>query len=146
MIQPIDLSLAHFNVERSAQMSKDALAVAQQTGQGKEVVEESVRRTQMVQAGIAAAEPRKVKRRNEDEERERRREKKDQFFSERDSSDENTEPANTEIEEIKVKKSAEKFRALRLNRRGEVFFWPYQAAVWVTSRSATPSRCICGKN
>ena len=74
MVQPISLLMAHFNVEHSAQMSKDAIAAAQQTGQGREVVQESVRRTQMVQAGMAAAEVRKVRRKDEDEERERRRE------------------------------------------------------------------------
>ncbi len=74
MVQPISLLMAHFNVEHSAQMSKDAIAAAQQTGQGREVVQESVRRTQRVQAGMAAAEVRKVQRRDEDEERERRRE------------------------------------------------------------------------
>lgn len=74
MVQPISLLMAHFNVEHSARMSKDALAAAQQTAQGREVVQESVRRTQMVQAGMAAAEVQKVRRRDEDEERERRRE------------------------------------------------------------------------
>ena len=108
MIQPIDLLLAHFNVERTAQISKEAFAAAQQTGQGKEVVEESVRRTQMVQAGIAAAEPRKVKRRGEEEERERRREKQDQSFSARSgASQEGAE--QEEIEEIKVVKRPKKF-------------------------------------
>ena len=110
MIQPVDLPLAHFNVERTAQISKDALAAAQQTGQGKEVVEDSVRRTQMVQAGIAAAEPRKVKRREEEEERERRRERQGKSFSGRsDSSEENLEPAEEEIEEIKVTKAPKSF-------------------------------------
>ena len=107
MIQPIDLSLAHFNVERSAQMSKDALAAAQQTGQGKEVAQESVRRTQMVQAGMAAAEPRKVKRKDEEEERERRREGQNQSFSGGGSFKENADPE--ENEEIKVKQAAKSF-------------------------------------
>jgi hypothetical protein len=74
MIQPVNLQLAHFNVEHSAQISKDALAAAQQTGQGQEVVQESVKRAQVVQAGAAAAEPQKVKRREEEDQRERRRE------------------------------------------------------------------------
>lgn len=86
MVQPISLLMAHFNVEHSAQMSRDALAAAQQTGQGQEVVQESVRRTQRVQAGMAAAEVRKVQRRDEDEEREHRREQgreesKDSFLA-----------------------------------------------------------------
>ena len=107
MIQPVDLPLAHFNVERTAQITKDAIAAAQQTGQGKEVVEESVRRTQMVQAGIAVAEPRKVKRRNDEEERERRRDRQGQSFS--GSSEENAEPEEAETEEIKVTKAPKNF-------------------------------------
>ena len=46
MVQPISLLMAHFNVEHSAQISRDAIAAAQQTAQGQEVVQESVRRTQ----------------------------------------------------------------------------------------------------
>ncbi|MDR1979941.1 MAG: hypothetical protein LBQ42_14515, partial [Synergistaceae bacterium] len=80
MLQPVNLQLAHFNIEHSAQISKDAIAAAQQTGQGQEVAQESVKRTQMVQAGIAAAEPQKVKRK-EEEERERRREEQRRSFS-----------------------------------------------------------------
>ena len=57
MVQPISLLMAQFNVEHSAQISKDAIAAAQQTGQGQEVVQESVKRTQMVQAGLAAGRP-----------------------------------------------------------------------------------------
>ena len=111
MIQPVDLPLAHFNVERTAQISKDALAAVQQTGQGKEVVEDSVRRTQMVQAGIAAAEPKKVKRREEEDERERRRERQGSKSSSgrSDSSEENDEPAEAQIEEIKVTKAPKSF-------------------------------------
>ncbi|MCL2009080.1 MAG: hypothetical protein FWG71_00860 [Synergistaceae bacterium] len=115
MIQPVDLQLAHFNVERSAQLSRDAIAAALQTGEGKEIVKESVRRTQTVQAGLAAAEPRKVKRREEEEERERRREGQGQgqkkSFSQSDPSEENekyAEPANAELE-IKVKSAPKKF-------------------------------------
>lgn len=77
MVQPISLLMAHFNVEHSAQMSRDALAAAQQTAQGQQVAQESVRRTQRVQAGMAAAEVRKVQRRSEDEEREHRRQDED---------------------------------------------------------------------
>ena len=110
MIQPIDLQLAHFNVERTAQISKDAIAVAQQTGQGKEVVEESVRRAQMVEAGLAAAESQKVKRREEEEERERRRKRQEQSFSGRsDSYGESDEPEEAEIGEFKVEKTPKNF-------------------------------------
>ena len=75
MVQPISLLMAHFNVEHSAQMSRDAIAAAQQTAQGQEVVQESVRRTQRVQASLAAAEVRKVRRRDEDEDGGRRRDR-----------------------------------------------------------------------
>ena len=110
MVQPIDLSLAHFNVERAAQMSKDALAAAQQTGQGKEIVEESVKRAQIVQAGIAVAETKKVKRKEEEEERERRRERQGQSFSgQSDTYEENAEPDPAEIEETQASKRPKSF-------------------------------------
>ena len=75
MVQPISLLMAHFNVEHSAQISRDAIAAAQQTAQGQEVVQESVRRTQRVQASLAAAEVRKVRRRDEDGDGGRRRDR-----------------------------------------------------------------------
>jgi hypothetical protein len=80
MLQPVNLQLAHFNIEHSAQISRDAIAAAQQTGQGREVAQESVRRTQIVQASLAAAEAQKVTR-TEDGGRERRREEERRFFS-----------------------------------------------------------------
>jgi hypothetical protein len=91
MLQPVNLQLAHFNVEHSAQISKDALAAAQQTGQGQEIVQENVKRAQSVQASLAAAEPRKVKRREEDE-RERRREERKRAFSGRSEDEGKSEP------------------------------------------------------
>ena len=110
MLQPVNLLMAHFNVEHSAQISKDAIAAAQQTGQGKEVVEESVKRTQIVQAGLAAAEPRKVKRREEEEEREHRRDRQEQSFSDQaDFAGENAEPKQAETKEITVKKTPKSF-------------------------------------
>ncbi|MDR2179424.1 MAG: hypothetical protein LBP21_03865 [Synergistaceae bacterium] len=75
MLQPVNLQLAHFNIEHSAQISKDAIAAAQQTAQGQETVQESVRRTQRVEAGMAAAEAQKVKRKEEDQKERRQREK-----------------------------------------------------------------------
>ena len=50
MVQPISLLMSQFNVENSAQLTRSALAAAQETGQGQEVVRDSLRRTQMVQA------------------------------------------------------------------------------------------------
>ena len=108
MLQPVNLQLAHFNVEHTAQISKDAIAAAQQTLQGKEVAQESVKRAQIVEAGIAIAEAKKVKRKEEDEERERRRERQSQSFSGRSSSEE-AEPAEAEIEETEVKKAPKSF-------------------------------------
>jgi len=103
MLQPVNLQLAHFNIEHSAQISRDAIAAAQQTGQGQEVVKESVKRTQMVQANIAATEPRKVERR-EEEERERRREEQQQSFSSRSDSYEETQTELDAEPEVKPEK------------------------------------------
>jgi hypothetical protein len=89
MLQPVNLQLAHFNIEHSAQISRDAIAAAQQTGQGREVVQESVRRTQMVQTSLAAAEAQKVKRKEEDE-RDRREERQKEERKERRSFSEGT--------------------------------------------------------
>ena len=75
MVQPISLLMAHFNVEHSAQISRDVIVAAQQTAQGQEVVQESVRRTQRVQASLAAAEVRKVRRRDKDEDGGHRRDR-----------------------------------------------------------------------
>lgn len=81
MLQPVNLQLAHFNVEHSAQISKDAIAAAQQTAQGQEVVQESVQRAQKVEANLAAAEAQKIKRRGEDEQERRREEQRRSFTS-----------------------------------------------------------------
>ncbi|MDR3230188.1 MAG: hypothetical protein LBT65_02005 [Synergistaceae bacterium] len=97
MLQPVNLQLAHFNLEHSAQISKDAIAAAQQTAQGQEVVQESVKRTQMVQAGLAAAEAQKVKRREEEDEQERRRGEQRQSFS--DSHRSSREAGTRDMEE-----------------------------------------------
>ena len=103
MVQPISLLMAHFNVEHSAQMSRDALAAAQQTAEGQQVVQESVRRTQRVQAGMAAAEVRKVQRRNEDEEREHQRQRQDEG---RDSFSSLASPEPEEEDKVRESKGA----------------------------------------
>lgn len=108
MVQPISLLMAHFNVEHSAQMSRDALAAAQQTAQGQQVAQESVRRTQRVQAGMAAAEVRKVQRRSEDEEREHRRQHQDEdrdSFSSAASSEQGEEDKGRGSKEAAPQKS-----------------------------------------
>ena len=108
MVQPISLLMAHFNVEHSAQMSRDALAAAQQTAEGQQVVQESVRRTQRVQAGMAAAEVRKVQRRSEDEEREHQRQRQDEnrdSFSSVASTEPEEEDRGRESKEAAPQKS-----------------------------------------
>ncbi|MDR1376795.1 MAG: hypothetical protein LBJ22_04730 [Synergistaceae bacterium] len=80
MLEPVNLQLAHFNIEHSAQISKESIAAAQQTAQGQEVVQESVKRVQMVQANLAAEKTQKVKRKEEDE-RERRKDGRRQSFA-----------------------------------------------------------------
>jgi hypothetical protein len=107
MLQPVNLQLAHFNVEHSAQISRDAIAAAQQTAQGQEVVQESVKRVQMVQAGLAAAEAQKVKRR-EDDEQERRREERKQSFSARANSVDSVGEEESEPDSREKSKSAKK--------------------------------------
>ncbi|MDR1741429.1 MAG: hypothetical protein LBR38_06235 [Synergistaceae bacterium] len=69
MLQPVNLQLSHLSVEHTAQTSRDALAAAQQTGQGQTIAEESIRRAQRVEAGLAAAAANKIKRREEGEEK-----------------------------------------------------------------------------
>ena len=103
MLQPVNLQLAHFNVEHSAQLSRDAIAAAQQTGQGQEVVQESVKRAQVVQAGLASAETGKVKRKEENE-RERRREKRQRSLAGQPDSLEEA----SELEAIPPRESASK--------------------------------------
>ena len=73
MVQPISLLMSHFNVENTARLTPAALAASQDTVQGQELVQDSIRITQTVQANEAAAEAQKVHRRTEDEEREDRR-------------------------------------------------------------------------
>ena len=82
-MQPINLLMSHFNVENTARITPAALAAAQDTVQGQELVQDSIRVTQTVQASTAAAEAQRVHRRTEDEEREdRRRNAQDSFESE----------------------------------------------------------------
>ncbi|GHS89225.1 hypothetical protein AGMMS49957_12080 [Synergistales bacterium] len=91
MLQPVNLQLAHFNVEHSAQISKDAMAAAQQTGQTQETVKENVMRAQRVEASIAAAEAQKIKSKEEDE---KRRGNQRQASSGRDENEDSAEADN----------------------------------------------------
>ena len=86
MLQPVNLQLAHYNVEHTAQISKGAIAAAQQTGQSQEITQESVRRAQVVQNTEASEELQKIKRRSEDE-RGRRQEQQQAFSDILDTSD-----------------------------------------------------------
>ena len=79
-MQPINLLMSHFNVQNTANLTPSALAAAQDTAQGQEIVRDSLQRVQTVQANEAAAEVQKVHRRSEDEEREgRRRDAQDSY-------------------------------------------------------------------
>lgn len=79
-MQPINLLMSHFNVQNTANLAPNALAAAQETAQGQEIVRDSLQRVQTVQANEAAAEVQRVHRRSEDEEREgRRRDAQDSY-------------------------------------------------------------------
>ena len=92
-MQPINLLMSHFNVENNIHMTPNALAVAQDTVQGQEMVRDSIRITQTVQANEAAAETQKVHRRTEDEEREdRRRDARDTYSNSRGEGGEEEAP------------------------------------------------------
>ncbi|MBQ9566341.1 MAG: hypothetical protein IJU98_12220 [Synergistaceae bacterium] len=93
-MQPISLLMSHFNVENNIHMTPNALAAAQDTAQGQEIVRDSIRITQTVQANEAAAEAQRVHRRNEDEEREDHRRDAQDTYS--DSQNEEGEEARNE--------------------------------------------------
>ena len=79
-MQPISLLMSHFNVQNTTSLAPNALAAAQETAQGQEIVRDSLQRVQTVQANEAAAEVQRVHRRSEDEEREgRRRDAQDSY-------------------------------------------------------------------
>jgi hypothetical protein len=109
MLQPVNLQLAHFNIEHSAQISKDAIAAAQQTAQGQEVVQESVKRTQMVQASIAAAESQKVKRKTEDQREHRREERQRSFSGRSDTEDPKLEMQTAQSVQVEKRDSPKSF-------------------------------------
>lgn len=96
MVQPISLLMSHFNVENNIHMTPNALAAAQDTAQGQEIVRDSIRITQTVQANEAAAETQKVHRRSEEEEREDRRRGARDTYSGSGSQDGNGEGAPEE--------------------------------------------------
>ncbi len=85
-MEPISLLMSHFNVENNTQITPHALAAAQDTVQGQELVKDSIRITQTVQANEAAAEAQNVHRKTQEEEREGRRQNSRDAF-ERSSQD-----------------------------------------------------------
>ncbi|MCR4817633.1 MAG: hypothetical protein K5841_01600 [Fretibacterium sp.] len=102
-MQPINLLMSHFNVENNIHMTPNALAAAQDTAQGQEIVRDSIRITQTVQANEAAAEIQKVHRRSEDEEREdRRRDARDTYsgHSDEDGGGEATQGEKTSLPQV----------------------------------------------
>ncbi len=97
MVQPISLLMSHFNVENTARITPAALAAAQDTVQGQELVQDSIRVTQTVQASTAAAEAQRVHRRTEEEEREdRRRNSQGSFEGQSDKGRNEEDPGETE--------------------------------------------------
>lgn len=93
--------MSHFNVQNSVQMAPNALAAAQDTAQGQEIVRDSIQRVETVQANEAAAEVQKVHRRSEDEEREgRRQDARDSF--QRSEPEKKAEGASAVLPEVQV--------------------------------------------
>lgn len=106
MVQPISLLMSHFNVENTARLTPAALAASQDTVQNQELVQDSIRVTQTVQASEAAAEAQKVHRRTQDEEREDRR-RNSQSFDSFEKDEESGEEAKDEPEVVMAPKIPE---------------------------------------
>lgn len=85
--------MSQFNVENTAKMTPGALAAAQDTAQGQEIIREGIRVSQTVQASEAAANVQKVHRRNEEEEREGRRQSSQDAYERSDSQGEKDKDA-----------------------------------------------------
>ena len=103
-MEPISLLMSHFNVEHNAQHTPHALAAAQDTVQGQELVKDSIRVTQTVQANEAAAEAQNSHRKTQEEEREERRRNSQDSFErsgqdkDKDNKDENNKDDEHEHE------------------------------------------------
>ena len=103
-MEPISLLMSHFNVEHNAQHTPHALAAAQDTVQGQELVKDSIRVTQTVQASDAAAEAQNIHRKTQEEEREERRRNSQDSFErsgqdkDKDNKDENNKDDEHEHE------------------------------------------------
>lgn len=107
-MEPISLLMSHFNVENNTQNTPHALAAAQDTVQGQELVKDSIRITQTVQASEAAAEAQNVHRKTEDEEREERRQNSQDAF-ERSGDDKENKNKNSTAPEVKVRAANKNF-------------------------------------
>lgn len=67
-LQPISMNMSNLNVD-TARHTPNAYAVAQDTGQRQEILQENIRIMQTVQASQEAAEAQRVHRKEEDNER-----------------------------------------------------------------------------
>ena len=117
MVQPISLLMSHFNVENTARLTPAALAASQDTVQSQELVKDSIRVTETVQASDAAAEDQKVHRRTEDEEREDHR-RNSQSFDSFEKDEESKEEKKEESEIV----TAPKIPEVRAENRGFDFY------------------------
>ena len=110
-MQPVSLLMSHMNVENTARTAPNALAAAQDTAQGQELVKEGIRAVQTVQASEAASNAQKVKRKNSNDEKqegqEQKRKNKNPDSFERSSEQEIEKKdliARPILENVKVKK------------------------------------------
>ena len=97
-MEPISLLMSHFNVEHNAQHTPHALAAAQDTVQGQELVKDSIRVTQTVQANEAAAEAQNIHRKTQEEEREERRRNSQDSFERSGQDKDNNKDDNKDNE------------------------------------------------
>lgn len=112
-MQQVNLVMSHFNVQNNVQQAPNALAAAQDTAQGQELVRESIRAVQTVQANEAAAENQKIHRKTPNDEREGngnqgRENSRDSFeLTKRSENSENEEGKNMPLirENVKTKKT-----------------------------------------
>lgn len=79
-LQPVSMQMSNLNVESVSHHAPNALAAAQDTGQRQEIVQESIRMVQTVQANEAAAEAQRVHRKEDNPEQEGRGRKRGDSF------------------------------------------------------------------
>lgn len=108
-MQPVSLLMSHMNVENTARTAPNALAAAQDTAQGQELVKEGIRAVQTVQASEAAANAQKVKRKNnnnDEEQQQKRKNKNPDSFEKSDTHELEKKDLIVRpiLENVKVKK------------------------------------------